>query len=100
MTQQLAPNNKVPGDDFLDFMHAVVPIEQQTKLLGIRLGAQAAMVSLRARVAEKQFDYDKELETIIVGALMSTSALLGEEVFLQLFPGIDPKQAPWLKPSL
>ena len=45
------------------------------------------------------YDYDTELEVIIVGALGGAFTLLGAEVFLKLFPGIDPKEAPWLKPS-
>ena len=99
LTQKLAPDVKVPNDDFLEIMHGVVPDSQHMKLLTIRLAAQSAMVALRSRVAEQHYNYDEELEVIIVCALGGAFALLGEEVFLKLFPGIDPNCAPWLKPS-
>ncbi|MFT6437656.1 MAG: hypothetical protein ACJAVI_005732 [Candidatus Azotimanducaceae bacterium] len=100
LTQKLAPNVKEPRDDFVEIMHGIVPDDQHMKLLSIRLAAQSAMVLLRSQVAEKEFDYDSELQVIIVCALGGAYALLGKEVFLKLFPGIDPNEVPWLKPSL
>lgn len=100
LTRKLAPDVKEPRDDFVEIMHGVVPDELHTKLLSVRLAAQSALVLLRSRVVEKQFNYDPELEAIIVSALGGAFALLGEELFLKLFPGIDPNEAPWRKPPI
>jgi len=99
LTQELAPEVKEPDDDFVEIIDGIVPEDKKTELLSIRLGAQMAMVALRAKVDANPYDYDTELEVIIVGALGGAFTLLGAEVFLKLFPGIDPKEAPWLKPS-
>lgn len=94
---------KLAGDDFLPIMKRIVPEADQSDLLDIRTQAQARLADIR-RWRET---HDRE-HFAIVGrsnfkALLAALKVLGEEVFLELFPLVDldaMEDMHWIRPDM
>lgn len=100
ITAQHLQDMKMPGDDFIPIMEAIVPAKKQKYLLDIRRYTQKKIRKLRKKTASKQdYDYFGKLFEIGLGALASARLLLGKDVFNELFPFTDTIDVAWLHPE-